>query len=705
MTVLADAFIELHAEGATLPAEIEAQATVGAAAAEATITESLAAAGTAGGAVAGEGIAAGIIDWTTFAATTASEELVVTTTEGGVAAGQGAGAGIATGIREGAAAGLASVQEEFAAKGAAAGGAFGKGLLAASPQIIGAAIAVGVLGKVIGSSVTSAEEAEKAHLNLANALQNNYRAATLGIDAYERQSAALQDLTGYEDEAIQGAQAILANFQLTGQQIKETTPLVLDFAAKTGRDVPEAASLLGRAFLGNTRALKALGINYTGTGDLATDFAAITDLVRSRVGGFAEELGGTLQGNLRKFDSNLDDIKETLGGFFLPTLNSMAGGLNAGANAAAGQAEQVSFLDSVLLTTIPSISSFNAVQHLMNADQEKAASFLEQSTTVLGKWGQQLGSGKITAAEFNTRLDAMASSARDAGVADEVVNQVLQNGKGILRSYAQDTLGVVDARKADIAAAREQQIANLALAGGYAGIIGTQEQLRTAQEGVAKAQARVTHLEDQNLTHTKRYRDARRELTSAVADAVIADQSFNEAVLNQAKAMDAQGASAKEVRQEVRLLGEDAGLTKDQVGHLIERVDDATNSVKGMPDKVDIIFSSNVDQERDKVENFDRILDGIQGRHVTAHIDVINPSDFGQPGGIPGTGNGGNNGGGNGGGHTSHSNQQGDDNVTQRVLLPTPTAVEIELDGKTIYDSGFAYGERRRVRFKGRDDG
>ena len=43
-------------------------------------------------------------------------------------------------------------------------------------------------------------------------------------------------------------------FGLTGKQIEDLLPLVADYAAKTGKDLPDAATTLGKALLGNTRA-------------------------------------------------------------------------------------------------------------------------------------------------------------------------------------------------------------------------------------------------------------------------------------------------------------------------------------------------------------------------------------------------------------------------------------------------------------------
>ena len=60
--------------------------------------------------------------------------------------------------------------------------------------------------------------------------------------------------TKFDDDAFASGQAVLAQFKLSGKQIENLTPLLADYAAKTGKDLPTAAETLGKSFLGNTRA-------------------------------------------------------------------------------------------------------------------------------------------------------------------------------------------------------------------------------------------------------------------------------------------------------------------------------------------------------------------------------------------------------------------------------------------------------------------
>ena len=165
-------------------------------------------------------------------------------------------------------------------------------------------------------AVRSAIEAEQVLAQLRNVVGDT--------SAFEAQATALQRLTGFQDESILSADALLARFELTEEQVRQAIPTVLDFARATGRDVPAAASAVGKALLGNTRALKDVGIDYTRTGDAATDFRNILGLLQDRVSGSAADFGKTTAGQLAILTAEFDEAKEEIGREFLPIILEVA---------------------------------------------------------------------------------------------------------------------------------------------------------------------------------------------------------------------------------------------------------------------------------------------------------------------------------------------------------------------------------------------
>src|SRR5262245_11579920 len=140
---------------------------------------------------------------------------------------------------------------------------FGKSIK--STAAIGTAAFIG-LAAIVGKSIHSFMEHEKVVAQLENTIKNMPQLAGATTEAFEKQAAALQDVTGFQDELILSSDTVLARFGLTEDQIKRLTPLVLDFARATGKDATDSATAIGRALLGNARALKTVGINFKSTG-------------------------------------------------------------------------------------------------------------------------------------------------------------------------------------------------------------------------------------------------------------------------------------------------------------------------------------------------------------------------------------------------------------------------------------------------------
>jgi phage-related minor tail protein len=127
-----------------------------------------------------------------------------------------------------------------------AGKVMGLGLLAAG------AVAV-KFGK---DSVDAFVEAQAAQAKLSDAFARFPKLADVNINSLRDLNSQLALKTKFDDDATASGQAVLAQFGLTGTQLRTLTPLMQDYAAKTGKDLPTAAKDLGKALLGNGKALK-----------------------------------------------------------------------------------------------------------------------------------------------------------------------------------------------------------------------------------------------------------------------------------------------------------------------------------------------------------------------------------------------------------------------------------------------------------------
>lgn len=208
--------------------------------------------------------------------------------------------------------------------GTKAGKQFGSGFGRAAGALLGAAAGVAIV-KFGRDSVKAFTDAQTSQKELADAF-DRFPGQLYGttIPALQALNTSLQKKTVYDDDAIASGQAVLAQFKLTGSQVESITPLILDYASKTGKDIPSAAQDVGKALLGNAKALKNIGIKYKATGDQMTDTTNITELLRQQVGGFAEKEGTTAAGQAAILKNQFGELEEGVGSKLVPILMTLA---------------------------------------------------------------------------------------------------------------------------------------------------------------------------------------------------------------------------------------------------------------------------------------------------------------------------------------------------------------------------------------------
>jgi hypothetical protein len=199
-----------------------------------------------------------------------------------------------------------------------------KGIAIASFAAVGAAaIKFGI------DSVKAYTEAETAQAQLQDAFDRFPKLADTNIGALRNLNTALMQKTKFDDDAIASSQALLGRFNLTGKQITELTPLLLDYAAKTGKDLPAAATALGKGFMGSGRAMKELGINFKDAGSVSKNYAQIMTGLRDKVGGFAEKEGKTAAGRAQILKNRFGELQEKAGSALVPALEKLIGPLSS----------------------------------------------------------------------------------------------------------------------------------------------------------------------------------------------------------------------------------------------------------------------------------------------------------------------------------------------------------------------------------------
>lgn len=215
----------------------------------------------------------------------------------------------------------AQAEREFSKVGASARRSLGQAEDSAtrySRTLTSAGVAMATFGAValvgLGKAAQAAEEENAAHLRLQNTLANIPELAGANEQAFYDQASALQNSTKFADEATVAAQAMLGTFHLTEDQILELTPVVQDYAAKFGIDLVEASKQVGKAVEGQRGALQRNGVILDENAYAADHFSAVLDALKDNAGGFAEEEGKTLSGQLAILKNRFSDIAEAVGG-------------------------------------------------------------------------------------------------------------------------------------------------------------------------------------------------------------------------------------------------------------------------------------------------------------------------------------------------------------------------------------------------------
>lgn len=227
------------------------------------------------------------------------------------------------GVENEVAKGLGKADSEFEKAGKRQGGLFGSIVGGSMLGALGAQAIMGAISGItgyLGESIQSYKEAELAQVQLSDAYARFPAVTSVSIDSLRALNTEIMNKTRFDDDALASGQATLAQYGLTGEQLAELTPLLADYAAKTGVDATTAADQLGKAMLGQGRALKGVGIDFEDTGSVAGNFQQVMEGLTTQVGGFAETEGLSAAGTAERMKNAFGELQETIGGALLPRI-------------------------------------------------------------------------------------------------------------------------------------------------------------------------------------------------------------------------------------------------------------------------------------------------------------------------------------------------------------------------------------------------
>lgn len=187
-------------------------------------------------------------------------------------------------------------------------------------------IALGAELLLVRDMTKAAGMQELAERKLESAINNVVTARDGDHKALIAQASALQSLTGYQDQEIINAQAMLATFQLNKDQIEAITPRLLDMAAGVEKlsgaevDLQQLSVALGKGFTGFVGQLGRYGVVLSEEAKKTGDFNTIIRDLDLNFKGMAEGSADTFIGQQRLISANFGDLKESLGRAFIPAL-------------------------------------------------------------------------------------------------------------------------------------------------------------------------------------------------------------------------------------------------------------------------------------------------------------------------------------------------------------------------------------------------
>ncbi len=311
---------------------------------------------------------------------------------------------------------------------------------------------------LIGGLAKTAQASEEARLNmvkLENSVANNAKLAGHSAEEFADLADAIQDKTAADADDIIGGQAVLAQWGMEADQIKELTPLVVDLARKKGIDLATASQLAAKAVDGNAGALKRAGIAVNETAFATDSYKGTVDALKNSVGGFAEEEGKTFAGSLERLKNQLGDVAEGVGVGAVDAFSSML-------NVVDPVIDKFNNLDPAVQSTVGRFATFGAVGLVfagtastvigkaiqMRDNFNKVGISLKDSEGGLTRWGRAAGAlGLIgVAAGVAALVNEMNRAKVDVDAFTSALGDSTDASEKDLKAklYAADAIGALD---------------------------------------------------------------------------------------------------------------------------------------------------------------------------------------------------------------------------------------------------------------------
>lgn len=216
------------------------------------------------------------------------------------------------------------------------------GLVSSLGAIGLASVGIDSISGAIHGFIDDALEAQNVQSQLNAVLKSTHGAAGMTADAINAISDSLSKVTAFDDEAIGGAQNLLLTFTSIGKDVfPQATEAILNMSQSLGQDLQSSTIQLGKALndpIKGITALSRVGVSFTDAqkkmieqmvkaGNVAGAQKVILKELDTEFGNSARAAGTTFAGKLAILNTQIGNVKETIGGALIPVLSTFATGL------------------------------------------------------------------------------------------------------------------------------------------------------------------------------------------------------------------------------------------------------------------------------------------------------------------------------------------------------------------------------------------
>ena len=270
------------------------------------------------------------------------------------------------------------LEKDAKTSGAKAGSGLSSGIgsaLSVGAGVLGAQIvtrAIGALSGAFRDAIGAANRQEDAINSLNIALKSSGRFTETASKDFQQFASSIQNVSTFGDELILENAALIQSLgQLDQNGLKRATKAAVDLSAALNIDLRSAATLVGKAAVGEVGSFSRYGVAIKKGKDNAETFARTLDLLEQKFGGAAAGKIETTRGAYTQLANAFGDLTEKIGALITKsdgvsgTIKLLAGGvsdlnnaLDPGGVAVSDRINQVA--DSVALLEAQ-ISKFESV--------------------------------------------------------------------------------------------------------------------------------------------------------------------------------------------------------------------------------------------------------------------------------------------------------------------------------------------------------